>query len=367
MLLGVLFIIALHFQKTHAADDQLSRDADPVPAAVAAFPSAPSTSDAALLSKDIQALTMRMDMQDKQLDRSIALFNTALTVLGLVLAIGGFGAYFSVQRKATKEAREASQKWFDDHISELLQQAEEAKHRMSTATSDVEQEAVSAKQKIQLKLQSTSGTDTPSISPLPRNEVEALRASAQALLQKPLTEYTFDNWNTLAFAAYQQGDKEAAAFYWLQAARYGSVPIQIAQALFNRAIILGELGRNDDAIKTYDELIQRYVTATEPVLREAVAKALLNKGVTLRQLEKLDDAIKTYDELIQRYVTATEPVLREAVAKAFVSKGIALELLNKREEAKTEYREVIQRFGTAKEDAIQAVVAEACEHLQRKN
>jgi len=46
-------------------------------------------------------------------------------------------------------------------------------------------------------------------------------------------------------------------------------------------VTLGTLGRSDDEIKVYDEVIARYKDSTETNLMEQVAKALVNKGVTL--------------------------------------------------------------------------------------
>ncbi|WP_429197018.1 tetratricopeptide repeat protein, partial [Aeromonas veronii] len=62
--------------------------------------------------------------------------------------------------------------------------------------------------------------------------------------------------------------------------------------------------RSEDAITVYDELIQRFGTSDVAEIQEQVAKALLNKGVTLGQLDRSEDAITVYDELIQRFGTS---------------------------------------------------------------
>jgi tetratricopeptide (TPR) repeat protein len=71
----------------------------------------------------------------------------------------------------------------------------------------------------------------------------------------------------------------------------------LAAALINKGGILGELGRGDEAIAIYDDIVSRYGTASEPALRELVAKALFNKGGTLGALGRHDDAISVYDDL----------------------------------------------------------------------
>jgi hypothetical protein len=58
----------------------------------------------------------------------------------------------------------------------------------------------------------------------------------------------------------------------------------VTRAAFNKGSTLGRLGRSEDAIAVYDELIARFGAASELALRERVAGAFLNKAVTLGQL-----------------------------------------------------------------------------------
>ena len=58
-----------------------------------------------------------------------------------------------------------------------------------------------------------------------------------------------------------------------------------------RASRLGALGRSEDELGVYDEVVARFGDATEPALREQVAKALVNKGVTLGELERSEEAV----------------------------------------------------------------------------
>ena len=79
---------------------------------------------------------------------------------------------------------------------------------------------------------------------------------------------------------------------------------------------MGEHDRPDVEIVAYDELIDRFGDAAEPLLREQVAEALLYKGITLGELDRHDAEIAAYDELIERFGAATESVLSEAVNRA---------------------------------------------------
>jgi tetratricopeptide (TPR) repeat protein len=132
-----------------------------------------------------------------------------------------------------------------------------------------------------------------------------------------------------------------------------------ARALFNQGVTLGALGRSEEAIAVYDDLLARFGTASEPALREQVAKALFNKGGTLGALGRSEEAIAVYDDLLARFRTASEPALREQVAKALVNKGVRLGALDRSEEAIAVYDDLLARFGTASEPALRERVAMA--------
>ncbi|MBQ4673969.1 tetratricopeptide repeat protein [Aeromonas dhakensis] len=134
---------------------------------------------------------------------------------------------------------------------------------------------------------------------------------------------------------------------------------QMATALLNKGIALGQLDRSEDGITVYDELIQRFGTSDVPALQELVTKALINKGVRLGQLDRSEEEITVYDELIQRFGTSDVPALQERVAKALINKGITLGQLDRSEEEITVYDELIQRFGTSDETALQERVTKA--------
>ncbi|MBU1184017.1 MAG: tetratricopeptide repeat protein [Proteobacteria bacterium] len=134
---------------------------------------------------------------------------------------------------------------------------------------------------------------------------------------------------------------------------------EIARALVNKGVALGSLGRGEDAIAVYDEVISRFGDAEELPLREQVARALMNKGVALESLGRGEDEIAVYDEVIRRFGDAEELPLRERVARALVNKGITLGSLGRGEDAITVYDEVIRRFGDAEELPLRERVARA--------
>jgi len=89
-----------------------------------------------------------------------------------------------------------------------------------------------------------------------------------------------------------------------------------ARALFNHAVGLGVLGRPEDAITLYNEVVARFADRPQLALVQLVAAALIFKGVTLGVLGRDEDAIAAYDELIARFADSLEPTLREKVDRA---------------------------------------------------
>ncbi len=78
-------------------------------------------------------------------------------------------------------------------------------------------------------------------------------------------------------------------------------------------MVLGELGRSEEAVGVCDDVVARFGDATEPALREQLAKALFNKGVVLGELGRSEEAVGVYDDVVARFGDATEPALREIV------------------------------------------------------
>ncbi|SEO27743.1 hypothetical protein SAMN05216404_1168 [Nitrosospira multiformis] len=63
-------------------------------------------------------------------------------------------------------------------------------------------------------------------------------------------------------------------------------------------------------------MIGGYRDAPEPALRESVARALFNKGLVLWELGGKEEVIACYDEVDARYRDAPEPGPREIVQAA---------------------------------------------------
>lgn len=128
------------------------------------------------------------------------------------------------------------------------------------------------------------------------------------------------------------------------------------RALFNKGASLLGLDRREEAIAVYDELIRQFATDAEPSLHIAVSKAFVNKGVALAELNRLDEAIAVLDEVVSRWGESADPQLRERISKALLNKASALVQLNHREKALAAYEEILTRFGQASEPVLQQQV-----------
>ncbi len=106
----------------------------------------------------------------------------------------------------------------------------------------------------------------------------------------------------------------------------------VANALFNKGVALGALGRSEEAIAAYDDLLARFGSAIELPLRELVANALVNKGIMLGALGRSEDAIVVYDDLLARFMRRPSRRCANEVANALFNKGVTLGALGRSEE-----------------------------------
>jgi len=95
----------------------------------------------------------------------------------------------------------------------------------------------------------------------------------------------------------------------------GSSTGQIAAvAGYNIGVILGVLGRLEEAVAAYDLVLDRYGGDPAPALRKQAARALVNKGVRLGLLGRSEEEIAAYDLALDRY--GDDPALREVTERA---------------------------------------------------
>src|ERR1700678_1311601 len=79
-----------------------------------------------------------------------------------------------------------------------------------------------------------------------------------------------------------------------------------------------------EALASFDKAIARDSQSESADARVRVARALLAKAKALADLERFDDAVETYEQVIERFEKASEIDLRRSVAAAHGMKGFAL-------------------------------------------
>lgn len=217
---------------------------------------------------------------------------------------------FDLELKSFKEHSISVQKELDDTI-ELLK--DEAKQSIEDIRKNMIKNQVAPIQK--------------------HSENFALDKLAETLQKKPMVDYTFDDWNSLAFDAYGKGKNENAVFYWTKAIELGNpTEINIAETLIQKGHSLSEIKDYNKALEVFNEVLHRFnKDSNNEVMQEQIAIALLNKGFILGLMNDSNDAMETYNELIKRFKDSRNQIIQEQVAQALVNLFECLLILNLQE------------------------------------
>jgi len=133
-----------------------------------------------------------------------------------------------------------------------------------------------------------------------------------------------------------------------------AVQEQVARAMLNLAITLGQSGQADDEIATYRDLIARFGHREEPATQTQVARAMVNLGVLFSKSGRTGEAAAIFREAIDRFADRNEPALREFAAAAMLNLGAAQGRPEGAAEAARLYRDAIARFDERSPSAILA-------------
>ena len=340
-----------------------------------------------LTQKDIEILYKRFDAVDKRIDdqvsrvsvigNSVDRFPTIIGVIGtlitVLLTLGGLIGYFSVVAKVRETAQETAKKWLQENEKELRSRtdtlhsnAQEAINTTLEGVTNSASEAKAAMERAQKEIGRTQ-PDAPA-TPVSRKDTETLQRRSEELKSIPENSYSFDDWNTRAFAAYNDGRLERAALYWENAAKIPAAGAEnSASALFNQGVSLGQLHKHDAAIAAFDQLISRYTNDTSNALREQVAKAIVNSGATHGQMGDNEKEIAAYEQVIAAYSSDPTPTLREQVARAMVNKGFTHGQMGDNEKEIAAYEQVIATYSSdpaLREPVARAMVNKGATHGQ---
>jgi tetratricopeptide (TPR) repeat protein len=327
------------------------------------------------LQKDLQNLQSKIDQQDKRIGDISAETGRFSIVAGglsilitLLVAFAGLFSWSNAGRKAKEATHEGIEKYAreltkstDAAIAEVNEKAKQAidkidQHVIAAKTSQLRMDELVNEAEEKLQKQVDAGSK-PSLTP---EEMKALNAKDERLKEIPENQYTFDDWNSRAFAALASSDLEEAAHFFLQASNTkGASKLQVTNSLLNRGLALVKLKRYEEGIDAYDTALTQIGEPSKLVQQEQFASAMINKGVALSELNQVETAIKVYEQIITRFSNSTELALREMVAFAMVNKGIALRKTNKSEMAISAFDQIITRFGSATEPELRTRVAKA--------
>ena len=350
--------------------------------------------------------------QTTYLGNLIQWFAMGIAVLGLV---GGFFAFLRAEKLAKKRIDE----WFESNETALQERIENLGHVAVDALNARSEEIKGLMEQtrqgvldhaddVHLVLEKARAEIFRGVKPT-AEVVHQVERVARDLNAKPRSQWTAADFNNSGVYSYTTGDYETALSRWSTVInlladstdidsrtlvittllnkgtllgrwmkrpeeavtayedglrRFDEHPVcelveQVATALVNKGVALGQINRHEESIESYNEVIRRFGESTEIPLREQVAMALLNKGLTLGQMNRPEDALTTYDDLLNRLGNTTALPLQVPLAKALVSKGNTLRQMNLLDNALAVFVEVGRRFDDSKEPALFDVIAKS--------
>ncbi len=117
-------------------------------------------------------------------------------------------------------------------------------------------------------------------------------------------------------------DPEAALGLYDQAlSAEDATPGDLATALKDKAVTLALLGRTDEALPLFGQVIERHKHSNDIQLRAAVDRALYNQAVFLNNAGSQDEAIRLYDEIANRNTGRADVESRRSLADSFLRKA----------------------------------------------
>lgn len=130
-----------------------------------------------------------------------------------------------------------------------------------------------------------------------------------------------------------------------------------------RGVELAVLGRSDEQIAVYDDVVARYGASKERDMREIVLRALEEKLLAYREQEDFEATLDVCDDLLERYGTDSADYATDAVARTLIRKGDVLNKLGKTAQELACYDQVVNTWA---EDSTWSLRKHAAEALLAK-
>ncbi len=137
------------------------------------------------------------------------------------------------------------------------------------------------------------------------------------------------------------------------------IPEAQAAVLFQRATVLGSLGRLDEALEAHEEVIERFEGDTSPPVECCVISALHAKGLLLDQSGQFDRARAVYDSAMRRFGDSESPEILGLAARVVASKGASFCQSNRPNDALPCFDEAMDRLASHSSGETDEVVAKA--------
>jgi len=277
----------------------------------------------------IDGINERVGDTQSSINMALTVLTVSLTFLGLLVAGVGYFSYSKARKdvqewiaKEGEEIKKDAREKIENELKDALEKLSAFLAKAEKSVDQIHNHEIQTGKVVDTLNERVAKVVGREDKELPPEDRTALAKEAEAVSNKPEDQRTFEDWFGLALSAYFKADQETAITFFAQAASAtDATPVQVARALVNKGVALGELKQLDEALKAFDAVETRFGAATETALREQVARALVNKGVALRKLNRVDEAIAVYDAVETRFGAATETALREQVAKAVANKS----------------------------------------------
>ena len=125
----------------------------------------------------------------------------------------------------------------------------------------------------------------------------------------------------------------------------GALQRHRARALVNMGSGQAKLGQWVAAVSAWKGMVREFRDNDEPEIRQEVARALFRISAVELRNGSAESAIRSSEQVIDRYGTESDVELRRTVAQCLSVRGDALEQLDRTSEALETYHELQDRFG----------------------
>lgn len=318
-------------------------------------------------AEDLNKLSSIISAQDKRigdLNLYLAIYAVIGGVLGILVAVAAYlSAGSKAREEARKESKECAETWFNKNENGLLARLKALEDGVTDHANNTKQsmtanadEVKADKEKIQQALYSGGKVDSPEGN-------SQLKIATEEITHKPSAQFTYVDWDTLAFNEISENNHALAADYWGKAAdTRGATDYEVATALFNKGVAFGKINQPDNAITIYEELISRFKKSTSPEIQEHIARALVNKGAIYLKIHENQKAIETYEIVLDSFGASKLPAVQMQVGFAASCKGFLLLL-----QAKQEWTNATRRESLLNEALSFHLVAETKEYANQQN